>query len=106
MAYSVLTLSNIFSKRVRDDKLGWIDFKYQLTEDDINQITKVICKGCRKTTKEEFAESLERMANDIDSVYNDSIFTRVIRESYGWTLCAAQDYNVDQKALRQVVLKH
>lgn len=45
------------------------------------------------------------MMTDPRNTYNDSIFERLQFQRGSWSLCAAQDYNVDMRYVRKVILE-
>lgn len=97
----VLTLESFVSGRIFANH-EWTGFHDKLTEDDIQELTVLFCKGCRQDTKDAFEANLRQLGRHS---YNDGIYRRVSKENYGWQLTAGQDYNVDRKAVRDAVLK-
>ena len=97
---SEMTLDNIVCGRIFGDE-GWTDFQYEMTDEDIEQLTYIMCSGCRRDTKTRFSNILRY---DVSNLSSDGIFQRVVKTDSGWQLFAAQDYTVDRKAVRESVL--
>lgn len=73
-----------------------------LTEDDINQILKIITHGCRVKTLIRLRSILEYGRSTIGHF---GILERLIKENGQWYYCAGQSYTDEIRTLRELILK-
>jgi hypothetical protein len=93
-----LTLSDFLSRRFYREVMP--DY-WQLPK--VDQLIALITDGMRRDNRRAIERDFEMMLIDPRNTYNDSIFQRLQFERGSWSLCAAQDYNVDMRYIRQVI---
>lgn len=74
-----------------------IDTDTPLTEDEITQLTTLLCQKCHRETKERFRRSLSHLT------VNYGIFRRVELNPVAYT--AGQDYREEIRTVRNLILK-
>ena len=100
------TLSNVISRRICDQKQGWIDFSPELSEKHKENFVSLFGHGCRQETK----NALWRAANDnFHNVQGCGILGRVDFNEYNEgdvTYCAGQDYSYEIGIVRNWIKKY
>lgn len=93
------TLYNVIACRAYIDGVGHSEINIQLTQEEKDDLYNLLTHGAHAATRKAvaFAES-----SDYCHLPNDSIFERVRLTQSGWTLTAAQDYNVDMAYIRKL----
>jgi hypothetical protein len=77
------------------------DLKTKLTENDIDQIIRLIGKGCRHKTLVRLRSVLTYGPS---TVSNYGILARLIRDKNGWEYCAGQSYTDEIRTVRECIL--
>jgi hypothetical protein len=99
------TLSNVISRRILDEKKGWIDFLPALSEKQKENFVALFGHGCRQDTK----RAIARAANDnFRNVQNCGILGRVDFGEYEQdrvTYTAGQDYPYEIGIVRNWIKK-
>ena len=89
---------------LRDIKDQWLNdrpFIYNLTENDIDQLTDLLCKGCRSNTYKEIRRSLSYVCD-----YNGAWFFDCIVWNFDrWVYVASQDYTLEISEIRRLLMK-
>lgn len=93
-----LTLSDFLSRRFYREPMP--DY-WQLPK--VDQLIALITDGMRSDNRRAIERDFEMMLTDPRNTYNDSIFQRLQFERGSWSLCAAQDYNVDMRYIRKII---
>ena len=100
------TLSNIISRRICDQKQGWIDFSPELSEKHKENFVSLFGHRCRQDTK----NALRRAANNnFQGVQNCGILGRVDFNEYNEgdvTYTAGQDYPYEIGIVRNWIKKY
>jgi len=95
-----VNLGNFISGRALHKKRGWIDFADTLTEEDKNQLSRLLGKGIRATNAEKL-----RLALDYIGGRTYGIFERVQWDAaHGWTYCAGQHYPSEVAYIRKLLI--
>lgn len=83
-------------------QLNFNNQKTNLTEQDIDQLVSIITHRCRiKTTNR--VRSILTYSPSL--VPNYGILERLMKDQYGWSYCAGQDYTSEIKTVRDCILK-
>lgn len=72
-----------------------------LTEDDIDQIVKIVCNRCRIKT---YTRVRSILTYNLSSIGNFGIYRRLIKEGGKWSYCAGQSYPDEIRTLRECIL--
>jgi hypothetical protein len=83
-------------------QINFNNYREKLTEDDIDQIVGIICKGCRPTMWGRIRKTLEYFPISIPHL---GIFERLIKENGKWRYIAGQSYPDEIKTVRESILK-
>jgi hypothetical protein len=95
------TLANVISKRIYDDKKGWIDFEINLTDEHKAAFVDLFGKRCHEKTK----RRLQSFINYPSGAENHGIYERVVFNHYGQPChyVAGQSYPDELRIVRNLI---